>query len=141
MTSRPGIPVDGESRTEPGPDDATDGPSAVLQEAIDATAVAYAGDASLDAEQSLRTEMASRGIDQVDDAWISDVAEKTLKDARSSWASTMGPLMRTRHRARCPTAVRASPRLAKPNHVRPLSPARAHLSSMDGYGGGPDERS
>jgi hypothetical protein len=60
----------------PGADDATDGPSAVLQEAIDATAVACAGDANLDAEQSLRTELASRGVDQVDDAWISDVAEK-----------------------------------------------------------------
>jgi hypothetical protein len=64
-------------KPNPGPGDATDGPSAVLQEAIDATAVAYAGDASLDAEQSLRTVLASRGIDQVDDAWISDVAEKT----------------------------------------------------------------
>jgi hypothetical protein len=61
---------------KPGHDDAPDGPNAVLQEAIDATAVACAGDSRLDVEQSLRTELASRGIDQVDDAWLSDTVEK-----------------------------------------------------------------
>jgi hypothetical protein len=64
------------SEPNPGPENAANGPKAVLQEAIDATAVAYAGDSRLDVEQSLRTELASRGIEQVDDAWVSDTVEK-----------------------------------------------------------------
>jgi hypothetical protein len=59
----------------PRPDDETDVPKARLQEAIDAAAHACAGDASLDVERTLRTELASRGIDTIDDAWISGVVE------------------------------------------------------------------
>jgi hypothetical protein len=50
-------------------------PSAEVQEAIDAAAAVYAGDAGIDVEQALRTELRSRGLDASDDAWISDVAE------------------------------------------------------------------
>jgi hypothetical protein len=50
-------------------------PNAEVQEAIDAAAAVYAGDAGIDVEQTLRTELTSRGLDASDDAWINDVAE------------------------------------------------------------------
>lgn len=59
----------------PGADDATNPPDPALQEAIDAAAVAYAGDADLDLERTFRTELESRGIDAVDGAWVSNVVE------------------------------------------------------------------
>ena len=65
---------------DPGPDDGTDVPKARLQEAIDAAAHAYAGDASLDVERTFCTELASRGIDTSDDAWVSDVVEKLRQE-------------------------------------------------------------
>jgi hypothetical protein len=59
-----------------GPDSTPDRPDAVIQEAIDATAASYAGDASIDLERNLRAELESRGVDSIDDAWVDDVTER-----------------------------------------------------------------
>ncbi len=55
---------------------APEGPDAVVQEAIDATVTSYAGDSTIDVERNLRAELASRGVDSTDDAWVNDVVEK-----------------------------------------------------------------
>lgn len=83
MTHRPsrrsvcGVSLDpndqpGDASPLPGPPDAT-------QEAIDATATVYEGDATLDVEQHLRSELASRGIEPVEDAWVARVAEQVRR--------------------------------------------------------------
>jgi hypothetical protein len=52
------------------------GRPAAIQEAIDATAVSYAGDDTIDLERNLRAELDSRGVDSIDEAWVNDVTEK-----------------------------------------------------------------
>jgi hypothetical protein len=59
-----------------GPDSTPDRPNSAIQEAIDATAGSYAGDASIDLERNLRAELESRGVDSVDAAWVDDVTER-----------------------------------------------------------------
>jgi hypothetical protein len=52
------------------------GRPAAIQEAIDATAASYAGDATIALEQNLRAELESRGVDSIDEAWVDDVSER-----------------------------------------------------------------
>ena len=49
---------------------------AQTQAAVDATATMYATDPGLDVEQRLRIEMQERGLDVVDDEWVSEVARR-----------------------------------------------------------------
>jgi len=46
------------------------------QEAVDATSTAYTEDASVDVDARLREEMAKRGMEVDDDAWVADVAHR-----------------------------------------------------------------
>jgi hypothetical protein len=59
-----------------GPSSTPDRPDAAVQEAIDAAAASYAGDASIDLPRNLRAELESRGVDSIDEAWLDDVTEK-----------------------------------------------------------------
>ena len=45
-----------------------------VQAAVDGTATAYAGDATLDVEARLRAELAGRGADLDDEEWLAEVA-------------------------------------------------------------------
>ena len=47
---------------------------ATTQRAVDATATAYAADADIDVEDTLRREMAQGGLALDDDAWVREVA-------------------------------------------------------------------
>ena len=47
----------------------------VTQAAVDATASAYAKDASLPIEQRLRSELGQRGINVTSDEWLADQAD------------------------------------------------------------------
>ncbi|MCR6033422.1 hypothetical protein GGQ22_18580 [Nocardioides sp. zg-579] len=47
---------------------------AATQRAVDATATAYATDAHIDVEDTLRREMAQAGLALDDDAWVREVA-------------------------------------------------------------------
>jgi hypothetical protein len=57
------------------PNSAPDRPAAI-QEAVDATAASYAGDANIDPKRNLRAELESRGVSSIDEAWIDEVTEK-----------------------------------------------------------------
>jgi hypothetical protein len=57
------------------PNSAPDRPAAI-QEAVDATAASYAGDATIDLKRNLRAELESRGVASIDEAWIDEVTEK-----------------------------------------------------------------
>lgn len=46
------------------------------QQAVDATATAYTGDASIDVAARLRQELQGHGLDVDDDAWIDEVAHR-----------------------------------------------------------------
>ena len=48
----------------------------VAQEAIDAAATTYTGDASVDVEQQLRAQLASRGIQAADEESIAQIAQE-----------------------------------------------------------------
>ena len=69
--------------TPPGMDEYPD--PDVLQEAIDATATAYTGDARIDVEQHLRRELDSRGADPRDD-WVA----ATATEIRSGYHVSVG---------------------------------------------------
>lgn len=60
---------------------------AVAQEAIDATATVYVGDASVDVEAELRREMSSRGVNVTSDEWLREVAHQI----RSGHPLRVGP--------------------------------------------------
>jgi hypothetical protein len=49
---------------------------AAVQEAADASAASYAGDATIDLKRNLRAELESRGVDSIDEAWIDEVTER-----------------------------------------------------------------
>jgi len=46
----------------------------LVQEAVDAAATAYTGDAGVDVEQRVRQELADRGVEVADDDWLSELA-------------------------------------------------------------------
>ena len=46
----------------------------VVQAAVDSTATAYTRDAGLDVEERLRSELAGRGVDLDDEAWLAEAA-------------------------------------------------------------------
>ena len=58
----------------------------VAQEAIDATATAYANyaDADIDVEQHLRAQLSSRGIRAADEEWIAEAAHEIRSGHRVS---------------------------------------------------------
>ena len=48
----------------------------VAQEAVDAVAAAYTSDAGIDVDDQLRAQLASRGIETVDEGWLAEVARR-----------------------------------------------------------------
>lgn len=62
--------------TDDTPGDPGQQPADVMQEAVDATATAYAGDGSIEVEDHLRHELSSRGITEQDPDWVRDLAHR-----------------------------------------------------------------
>jgi hypothetical protein len=58
------------------PNSSPTGSDTAIQEAIDATAASYAGDETVDLERNLRAELESRGVQSIEEAWVTRVAEE-----------------------------------------------------------------
>jgi hypothetical protein len=58
----------------------------VAQEAIDAVALSYANDASIDVEHHVRTQLSSRGIGPADDETLEEIA----RDIRAGHRPSVG---------------------------------------------------
>ena len=65
-----------------------------VQEAIDATAMAYADDAGIDVEQHLRAQLSSRGIEAHNEEWIAETGRRIRSGHRVSMGNQDGPLDR-----------------------------------------------
>ena len=69
--------------TASGSEDALGAPiNDVAQEAIDATAMTYSNDASIDVEQHLRAQLAGRGVQAADEESLGEIAHQIRSGQR-----------------------------------------------------------